>query len=70
MKLKPKPEAVVWDIKRVTRRKYSADEKIRISVEGIGETAIAVSLKIASPTASILLPPIGLSRVQLYPPAG
>jgi len=42
----PKPasksEAVVRDIKRVTRKKYSADDKIRIILEGLrGETAIA-----------------------------
>ena len=37
-----KPEAVVRDIKRVTRKKYSADDKIRIILEGLrGETAIA-----------------------------
>lgn len=37
-----KPEAVVRDIKRVTRKKYSADNKIRIILEGLrGETAIA-----------------------------
>jgi transposase len=37
-----KPEAVVRDIKRVTRKKYSAEDKIRIILEGLrGETAIA-----------------------------
>jgi len=37
-----KPEAVVRDIKRVTRKKYSADGKIRIMLESLlGETAIA-----------------------------
>ena len=41
-KLASKPEAVVRDIKRVTRKKYSADDKIRIILEGLrGETAIA-----------------------------
>lgn len=36
-----KPEAVVRDIKRVTRNKYSAEDKIRIILEGLrGETAI------------------------------
>jgi len=37
-----KPEAVVRNIKRVTRKKYSAEDKIRIILEGLrGETAIA-----------------------------
>ena len=37
-----KPEAVVRDIKRITRKKYSAEDKIRIILEGLrGETAIA-----------------------------
>lgn len=37
-----KPETVVRDIKRVTRKKYSAEDKIRIILEGLrGETAIA-----------------------------
>lgn len=37
-----KPEAVVRDIKRVTRKKYSAEDKIRIILEGLrGETSIA-----------------------------
>ena len=36
------PEAVVRDIKRVTRKKYSAEDKIRIILEGLrGETSIA-----------------------------
>ena len=36
------PEAVVRDIKRMTRKKYSAEDKIRIILEGLrGETAIA-----------------------------
>lgn len=35
-------EATIRDIKRKTRRKYSAEEKIRIVVEGLrGETTIA-----------------------------
>jgi transposase len=35
-------EATIRDIKRRTRRKYSAEEKIRIVVEGLrGETTVA-----------------------------
>ena len=42
MKPKAKPEAVVRDIKRKTRKKYSAEEKIRIVLEGLrGEDSIA-----------------------------
>jgi len=41
-KVASKPEAVVRDIKRVTRKKYSAEDKIRIILEGLrGETSIA-----------------------------
>lgn len=37
-----KPEAVVKDIRRQTRRKFSAEEKIRIVLEGLrGECSIA-----------------------------
>ena len=43
MKSKSKSEAVVRDIKRKTRRKYSSEEKIRIVLEGLrGEESIAV----------------------------
>jgi transposase len=36
------PEAVVKEIRRKTRRKFSAEEKIRIVLEGLrGETSIA-----------------------------
>jgi transposase len=36
------PEAVVKEIRRVTRRKFSAEEKIRIILEGLkGETSIS-----------------------------
>ena len=36
------PEAVVRDIRRKTRRKFSVEEKIRIVLEGLkGETSIA-----------------------------
>ena len=36
------PEAVVRDIRRKTRRKFSTEEKIRIVLEGLkGETSIA-----------------------------
>jgi transposase len=39
---KSSPEAVVREIKRRTRRKYNAEEKIRIVLEGLrGETSIA-----------------------------
>ena len=40
---KSKSEKIVRDIKRHTRRKYSAEEKIRILLDGLrGETSIAV----------------------------
>jgi transposase len=36
------PESVVREIRRKTRRKFSADEKIRVVLEGLkGETSIA-----------------------------
>ncbi len=42
MKPKKNPEAVVREIKRQTRRKFSAEEKIRIILEGLkGEESIA-----------------------------
>ena len=42
MPRKKSTEAVVKDIKRKTRRKYSSEEKIRIVLEGLrGETTIA-----------------------------
>ena len=34
-KKKPGPESIVREIKRKTRRKYSAEEKIRIVLEGL-----------------------------------
>ena len=38
---KPSPESVVREIRRNTRRKYSAEEKIRIVLEGLkGEASI------------------------------
>jgi transposase len=40
-KKKPSPESIVREIKRKTRRKYSAEEKIRIVLEGLrGEQGI------------------------------
>jgi transposase len=40
-KKKPGPESIVREIKRRTRRKYSAEEKIRIVLEGLrGEQSI------------------------------
>jgi len=40
-KKKPGPESIVRGIKRKTRRKYSAEEKIRIVLEGLrGEQSI------------------------------
>jgi transposase len=40
-KKKPGPEAVVREIKRNTRRKFSSEEKIRIVPEGLrGEESI------------------------------
>lgn len=42
MKSKSKPEAVVKQIRRKTRRKYSSEEKICIILEGLrGENSIA-----------------------------
>ena len=42
MSTKRDPEAVVREIKRKTRRKFSAEEKIRIVLEGLrGEETIA-----------------------------
>ena len=42
MNLKPEPEAIVREIKRRTRKRYSTEEKIRIVLEGLkGETSIA-----------------------------
>jgi len=42
MKSKAKPQAVVRDIKRKTRKKYSSEEKIHIVLEGLrGEDSIA-----------------------------
>lgn len=36
------PESIVRDIRRKTRRKFSAEEKIRIVLEGLkGETSVA-----------------------------
>ncbi len=41
-KRKPSPDSIVGEIKRKTRRKYSAEEKIRIVLEGLrGEESIA-----------------------------
>jgi transposase len=35
------PESIVWEIKRQTRRKFTAEEKIRIVLEGLrGEAGI------------------------------
>ena len=47
--MKPKdhlsPESVVREIKRKTRRKFSAEEKIRIILEGLkGEESISVGV--------------------------
>lgn len=42
MKSKSKPETVVKEIRRRTRKKYSSEEKIRIVLEGLrGEDSIA-----------------------------
>jgi len=42
MKAKRRPEKVVKEIRRKTRRKYSSEEKIRIILEGLrGEDSIA-----------------------------
>lgn len=41
-KTTPKTEAIVRDIQRKTRRKFSAEEKIRIVLEGLrGEQSVA-----------------------------
>jgi transposase len=40
-KRRPSPDSIVREIKRKTRRKYSAEEKIRIVLEGLrGEQSI------------------------------
>jgi len=42
MPAKPESEAIVKDVKRMTRKKYSAEEKISIVLEGLrGEEGIA-----------------------------
>ena len=42
MPKRSKPEAVVREIKRRTRNKYSAEDKVRIVLEGLrGEVSIA-----------------------------
>ena len=42
MPAKADAESIVKDIKRMTRKKYSAEEKIRIVLEGLrGEESIA-----------------------------
>lgn len=42
MNQKPEPEQIVREIKRRTRKKYNAEEKIRIVLEGLrGEASIA-----------------------------
>ena len=42
MNTKPGPEGIVREIKRRTRRKYNAEERIRIVLEGLkGEASIA-----------------------------
>jgi transposase len=42
MNSKPGPEGIVLEIKRRTRRKYNADERIRIVLEGLkGDASIA-----------------------------
>ena len=42
MKGKKTGESLVRDIKRITRRKFSSEEKIRIVIDGLrGETSIA-----------------------------
>ena len=41
-KKKPSPDSIVWEIKRKTRRKFSAEEKIQIILEGLrGEQSIS-----------------------------
>jgi transposase len=43
--LKPSSERIVKDIRRATRKQYSAEEKIRIVLDGLrGESSIAESL--------------------------
>ncbi len=40
-----RPESIVREIRRNTRRKYSTEEKIRIVLEGLkGEVSIAVRI--------------------------
>ena len=41
-KTKPSPEAALRDIRRATRRRFSAEEKIRVVLEGLrGEDSVA-----------------------------
>jgi len=51
-KKKPSPDSIVREIKRRTRRKFSAEEKIRIILEGLrGEHsngAIAIAVLVSS----------------------
>ena len=43
MRKKNDPDSIVRDIKRKTRKKYNAEEKIRIVLEGLrGEESIAI----------------------------
>ncbi len=47
-------EAVVRDIRRQTRRKYSAEEKIRIVLEALAEAFISLARKRGSPRERVL----------------
>jgi hypothetical protein len=55
--LKPSSERIVKDIRRATRKQYSAEEKIRIVLDGLrGESSIAELCRPrASPKACIIL---------------
>src|SRR5690554_1794188 len=53
-------EAIIRDIKRKTRRKYSAEEKIRIVVEGLrGEQTIAATRRLQIRRDAVLLEVLG-----------
>jgi len=49
---KEKAETTVRRIRRKTRKKYSAEDKIRIVIEGLrGDMSVATALELATPIA-------------------
>ena len=52
---KPSAEKAVCDIRRATRRRYSAEEKIRIVLEGLrGESSIAELCRKSKPVLPLV----------------